>query len=377
MTTGTSTVVETPWRRLDKRMLVVGPLGGLIRLVPVAAILLITGQGDVVRLWIALGVALLIVAAGVVRWRTTRYRITPDRVELHSGWLRRQRRSVPRDRIRTVDLTARLQHRIFGLSVVKVGAGPRLGHREHRAGPRRRQQGRGRPPAPGTAGPLPGHRCSPEHVSEPATAPPPVQELARLNWSWLRFAPLTFSSLAGIGAIGATAFNLFDELGVDPRDIVAVDDAAERIATAPIWLGILRPDGHTARRRGRRVAAAVRRALVRLPPHPGARHRRHGAPQRHAPRQARPAHPALAVGVGAAARGASRSWSRSCCAPAAGRRAAPCPRACPPTRRGARSSRPSRGPRRTGWRQQRCGSTRRRSPRHRCAGIPPPRGSGG
>ena len=29
---------------------------------------------------------------------------------------------VPRDRIRTVDLTARLEHRIFGLSVVKIGS---------------------------------------------------------------------------------------------------------------------------------------------------------------------------------------------------------------------------------------------------------------
>ena len=55
---------------------------------------------------------------GVLRWRFTRYRITGDRVELHSGWIRRQRRSVPRDRIRTVDLTSRLEHRIFGLSVV-------------------------------------------------------------------------------------------------------------------------------------------------------------------------------------------------------------------------------------------------------------------
>ena len=58
----------------------------------------------------------------MLRWRFTQYRITPDRVELHSGWLRRQRRSVPRDRIRTVDLTSRLEHRIFGLSVVKIGS---------------------------------------------------------------------------------------------------------------------------------------------------------------------------------------------------------------------------------------------------------------
>ena len=71
---------------------------------------------------ISLGAAALIVVFGVLRWRFTQYRITPDRVELHSGWLRRQRRSVPRDRIRTVDLTARLEHRIFGLSVVKIGS---------------------------------------------------------------------------------------------------------------------------------------------------------------------------------------------------------------------------------------------------------------
>ncbi len=67
------------------------------------------------------GIAGLVVVLGVVRWRTTQYRITPERVELHSGWLRRQRRSVPRDRIRTVDLTARLEHRLFGLSVVMHG----------------------------------------------------------------------------------------------------------------------------------------------------------------------------------------------------------------------------------------------------------------
>src|SRR5918997_6196323 len=114
---------ETPWRRLDRRMLAVTPLSGMVRLLPVAVVLLLTGQVDVVgRLWVPLGIAALLVLGGVVRWRTTRYRITGERVELHTGWLRRQRRSVPRDRIRTVDLTAKLVHRVFGLSVVQVGA---------------------------------------------------------------------------------------------------------------------------------------------------------------------------------------------------------------------------------------------------------------
>src|SRR5918997_5032779 len=114
---------ETPWRRLDRRMLAVTPLSGVVQLLPVAVVLLLTGQVDVVgRLWVPLGIAVLLVLGGVVRWRTTRYRITGERVELHTGWLRRQRRSVPRDRIRTVDLTAKLVHRVFGLSVVQVGA---------------------------------------------------------------------------------------------------------------------------------------------------------------------------------------------------------------------------------------------------------------
>ena len=66
-----------------------------------------------------------------------------------------------------------------------------------------------------------------------------MQELARLHWSWLRLAPLTFSSLAGIAALGGTAFNLIDDLGIDPRDIGPVDDAADRLTSAPIWLGVL------------------------------------------------------------------------------------------------------------------------------------------
>ena len=104
-------------------MLVVHPVAGLVRLLPAFAIVLLTGrEGDLSRVWFSLGGAALVVIFGVLRWRFTQYRITPDRVELHSGWIRRQRRSVPRDRIRTVDLTSRLEHRIFGLSVVKIGS---------------------------------------------------------------------------------------------------------------------------------------------------------------------------------------------------------------------------------------------------------------
>ena len=103
-------------------MLIVGPAHGLVQVLPIALIVLVTGQADVMRLWITAGIGGLVVLGKVLTWRTTRYRITAERVELHSGWLNRQRRSVPRDRIRTVDLTAKRLHRAFGLSVVQVSA---------------------------------------------------------------------------------------------------------------------------------------------------------------------------------------------------------------------------------------------------------------
>lgn len=224
--------VGTPWRRLHPRMLVVGPLAGLGRLVPFVAILLITGRGDVTRLWIALAAAALVVVASVLRWRSTRYRITPERVELHTGVFQRQRRSVPRDRIRTVDLTAKLLHRAFGLSVVRVGtasgdpasdvAGLDLDAVSKGEADRLRRELLDRSPV----------------AAGPAAAPPPSEELARLDWGWLRYAPLTFSSLAGIGAVGAALFNLVDDLGIDPRDVDALASAADRLAAVPVWVGV-------------------------------------------------------------------------------------------------------------------------------------------
>ncbi len=233
MTTDVDTDTDTAWRRLDPRMLVITPVSSLVRLLPAFAVLLLTGrEGDLSRVWFSIGGAAIIVILGVLRWRFTQYRVTADRVELHSGWLRRQRRSVPRDRIRTVDLTARLEHRIFGLSVVKVGS------------------------ATGGTGEQPGlsldavSRAEAERlrrelldrspVSAAATTPA-ATELARLNWAWLRFAPLTFSSLAGVGVVAGAVFNLLSELGVSPRAVAgdAVDRLVrEGVATAVGLVGI-------------------------------------------------------------------------------------------------------------------------------------------
>ncbi|GAA4691484.1 PH domain-containing protein [Pseudonocardia yuanmonensis] len=254
MTVSADPAVEVPWRRLDPRMVVVEPVRTLVKLLPVLIVVLITGSNnDPVRPWVTLGIGVLVVAAGVVRWRTTRYRITAERVELHSGWLRRQRRSVPRDRIRTVDLTASPLHRAFRLSVVAVRAADSGGEHRHggltldavstaEAETLRRELLDRRAPQPGEA-PIAGSDAA--RATEPTTgsgtgpvAESPAEELARLHWSWLRFAPLTFSSLAGVGAIAAAAFNVLNELGVSPTEVDGVDAAAERLAAAPLWLAV-------------------------------------------------------------------------------------------------------------------------------------------
>ena len=61
--------------------------------------------------------------SGVLRYLTTSFRITAGRVELRRGLLNRHVLSTPIDRVRTVDLTASLIHRVLGLTTVRIGTG--------------------------------------------------------------------------------------------------------------------------------------------------------------------------------------------------------------------------------------------------------------
>ncbi|MGD9985993.1 PH domain-containing protein [Pseudonocardia sp.] len=244
---GPAPAAEVPWRRLDGKMLVVAPLQHVVRLLPVLLILLFTGRGDPVRLWITLGITVLVIGFGVVRWKTTRYRITDDRVELHSGWVRRQRRSVPRDRLRTVDITSTLLHRVFGLGVLHVrgASGAAVDHHGLKLDAvsvaeatrlRTELLQSGRAPA----------RVGGRGVGAVADDPPQVvngdhrhpQVLSVLRWPWIRFAPLTFSALAGTGVLVAAAWNVTNELGIRPRDLPFATDVADRVRSAAVWLTV-------------------------------------------------------------------------------------------------------------------------------------------
>ena len=63
------------------------------------------------------------IALGLLRWATTTYRVTPTQVEVRRGLLGKSVLTVPRDRVRSVDLTSHFMHRLLGLTRVAIGTG--------------------------------------------------------------------------------------------------------------------------------------------------------------------------------------------------------------------------------------------------------------
>ncbi len=121
---------DTPWLRLSQRMIWVDLAQTVLAVAPTALAVWVFG---VDASWGSLWPLVLVGAFGVLgavrnvlRWIFTRYRITEDYVERRTGVLVRRYRSVRRDRVRSVDTTARLRHRVAGLRVVLVGAGQQL-----------------------------------------------------------------------------------------------------------------------------------------------------------------------------------------------------------------------------------------------------------
>ena len=80
----------------------------------------------------AVAVALVAAAtlAAYLRWRGSRYRVTPERVELRTGTVVRRSRSMALERVRAVDVTAGPVLRAFGLVSLRVGTGQQRGHGE-------------------------------------------------------------------------------------------------------------------------------------------------------------------------------------------------------------------------------------------------------
>jgi putative membrane protein len=194
--------VTGDWQRLDRRSPAVTALvvAGVTLGSAVPLSLGIRGEGR--PLWLVAsvlvaGVGVLVgiaAAADRLRWRHTQYRITDERVELRFSWVVHRLRSVPRDRIRTVDLTANPLLRAFGVVKVQIGTGQRSGDHsqlvlnplERELAERLRRELLDGPRAPVSA------------TAKPVAAP----AIAELRWSWLRYAPISVTT----PILGAAAF---------------------------------------------------------------------------------------------------------------------------------------------------------------------------
>jgi putative membrane protein len=78
-------------------------------------------MGDGQQWWLApLGVV-VVIAVSVLRWLTTRYRITAEQVHPRTGLRQRKAISTPADRVRTVHVTTSALHRLLRLATVDIG----------------------------------------------------------------------------------------------------------------------------------------------------------------------------------------------------------------------------------------------------------------
>ncbi len=212
------------WQRLDPMMLLVHPIKEVVRFLPALVGLLIAGSasGGGQWWWNVLAVAAP-VALGVARYLTTSFRIADGRVELRRGLLNKHVLSTPIDRVRTVDITASLIHRVLGLTTVRIGTGTasKLGEDELALdGIRLRAAELLRTDLL--------HRTSSPEAREAAAAPDNAVVVARFEPRWLRYAPFTSSGLVIAAAVLGGGSQVLDASGLWDR--LELDGAAETAA---------------------------------------------------------------------------------------------------------------------------------------------------
>ena len=206
------------WIRLSPRKLLLDPVKAVGQaVIPVVVALVGISQSDMQYWPVVLPLVVLgPIVLGALPWLTTHYRLTESQIQVRSGILNKTTSTAPLDRVRSVDLEASLLHRVLGLEKVQVGTGvdddritlDALAAADARALRttllRRRDV---------TTVVRPPDVEKPGDVPEPAPAPT-AQQLARIDWSWLRFAPFSLGRLVLLaGAVGVVS-QLGDDLPI-------------------------------------------------------------------------------------------------------------------------------------------------------------------
>jgi putative membrane protein len=228
---------QTPqWRRLSPRMLLVHPVIEVGKALPAILGAFLAGHSsghdDSGSRW-SLAIAGVVATLSLLRWVTTRYRITPEQIQLRHGLLRRRTLAAPVSRVRTVDVTSHLLHRALGLARVVIGTGTSD------------RKGRDRLVLDGlSAGAAAGLRAELLHRApavEPDTTLQPTQpetQLAVLDPRWLRYAPFTLTgAVTGLALLGV-GWRVVTEGHVDVNRIGPYRAAADRLGQWPLGVDI-------------------------------------------------------------------------------------------------------------------------------------------
>ncbi|MEV3920654.1 PH domain-containing protein [Actinomadura coerulea] len=192
--------------RLHPLTFVVGAVRELLALLAAGATGLLVGGLSTAFYFTLVGLAFGFVYH-VANWATFTYVLHEDRIEFRRALVGRSVKSIPRDRIRGVDISASLPHRMLRLAVVHIDAGADGGEGELNA------------VSHGEAERLRG-------VLLARDAPvPPRRTLGRMRRRWYLYAPLSGAYLltpfALAGSLLGTVYNLGDDLGLITRERVA------------------------------------------------------------------------------------------------------------------------------------------------------------
>ncbi|QWF78561.1 PH domain-containing protein [Amycolatopsis sp. CA-230715] len=218
------------WLRLSWRMLAVNLKWLLPPAFSAAVYAMFTGgrldKDAIIRLGVITGIFLLISLAETIQLLTTRFRVTDERFEVRTGLFTRKQRSIPRDRIRRVDVTASPIHRIFRLSVLRIGTGQQAvgGDEEIKLAALAKEDAARLREGLLIRSPVAGQESRDGLIAE-------------LNWSWLRYSPLTIWGVLGIAIIGGVGIRSLDVFGIKPKDVF--DAVGRFIGDIALWKTLL------------------------------------------------------------------------------------------------------------------------------------------
>lgn len=233
------------WRRLSPRMLLVHPVVELGRALPALAGAFLAGRssGGNSGTWWSLGLGGVVIVFALLRWFTTSFRITAEQIQLRHGLLRRRTVAAPVDRVRTVDVTAHLLHRLLGLAKVAIGTG--TSDRKGRNG--LVLDGLGADAAAALRAELlhrrPDVRSGVPFRSDAGTeattgTQAPELVLARLDRAWIRYAPFTLSgALTGLALLGVGS-RIVNEGRINLSRVGPLRTVAEHFARWPLAVSV-------------------------------------------------------------------------------------------------------------------------------------------